>query len=148
MMKQMILWILFSCLAVPELWAQEGLNISRLFDGRYKQKANAIEVLVKGRKLKPYNLTLFQSLTVKGSPEEFRQIEELVTRDGQQATDKETGMIGGKLYYGFYRFAPLKDRHRYLFYRNSSLRKVESAEVTVVYMEGYATLEELKQMFK
>ncbi len=147
-MKQMIVWIVFSCLAVPELWGQEGLNVSRLFDGQYKQQTNAIEVLVKGRKLKPYNLTLFRSLTVKNSPKEFQQIEELVVQDGLQALDKETGMIGGKLYYGFYRLPPKGERYRYLFFRNSSLRKVESDEVTVVYMEGYATLEELKQMFK
>lgn len=147
-MKQMIVWIVFSCLAAPELWGQEGLNVSRLFDGQYKQQTNAIEVLVKGRKLKPYNLTLFRSLTVKNSPKEFQQIEELVVQDGLQALDKETGMIGGKLYYGFYRLPPKGERYRYLFFRNSSLRKVESDEVTVVYMEGYATLEELKQMFK
>lgn len=147
-MKQMIVWIVFSCLAVPELWGQEGLNVSRLFDGQYKRQTNAIEVLVKGHKLEPYNLTLFRSLTVKNSPEEFQQIEELVVQDGLQALDKETGMIGGKLYYGFYRLPPKGERYRYLFFRNSSLRKVESDEVTVVYMEGYATLEELKQMFK
>lgn len=148
MMRQTILWIVFFCLLVPRVWAQDGLNISRLFDGRYKQETNAIEVLVKGRKLEPYKLTLFRSLTVKNSPEEFQQIEELVTRDGRQALDKETGMIGGKLYYGFYRLPPKNERYRYLFFRNSSLRKVESDEVTVVYMEGYATLEELKRMFK
>lgn len=147
-MKQMIVWIVFSCLAVPELWGQEGLYVSRLFDGQYKRQTNAIEVLVKGHKLEPYNLTLFRSLTVKNSPEEFQQIEELVVQDGLQALDKETGMIGGKLYYGFYRLPPKGERYRYLFFRNSSLRKVESDEVTVVYMEGYATLEELKQMFK
>lgn len=148
MMKQTILWMVFSCLLMPRLWAQEGLDISRLFDGRYKQEPNAIEVLVKGRKLEPYKLTLFRSLTVRNAPEDFRQIEGWVTKDGLKAIDKETGMIGGKLYYGFYRFPPEKDRYRYLFYRNSSLRKVESNEVTVVYMEGYATFEELKQMFK
>lgn len=147
-MKQMIVWIVFSCLAVPELWGQEGLYVSRLFDGQYKRQTNAIEVLVKGHKLEPYNLTLFRSLTVKNSPKEFQQIEELVVQDGLQALDKETGMIGGKLYYGFYRLPPKGERYRYLFFRNSSLRKVESDEVTVVYMEGYATLEELKQMFK
>lgn len=147
-MKRMILQVIFSCLFVSGLWAQDGLNIAQLFDGRYKQEANAIEVLVKGRKLEPYKLTLFRSLTVKNDPEKFDRIEELVTRDGRQALDKETGMIGGKLYYGFFRLPPKGKSYRYLFFRNSSLRTVESDEVTVVYMEGYATLEELKQLFK
>lgn len=147
-MKRMILQVIFSCLFVSGLWAQNGLNIAQLFDGRYKQEANAIEVLVKGRKLEPYKLTLFRSLTVKNDPEKFDKIEELVTRDGRQALDKETGMIGGKLYYAFFRLPPKGKSYRYLFFRNSSLRTVESDEVTVVYMEGYATLEELKQLFK
>lgn len=148
MMKRIILLIIVTCLAVPKLCAQEGLNVSRLFDGRYKKETNAIEVLVKGSKLEPFQLTLFRSLTVKDAPKEFERIEELVTLDGAQAIDKETGMIGGKLYYGFYRLPPKNEQYRYLFFRNSSLRQVESNEVTVVYMEGYATLEELKQMFK
>lgn len=147
-MKQNILLLILVFMTVPKLYAQDGLNVSRLFDGQYKQKTNAIEVLVKGRKLEPYKLTLFRSLTVKNAPVEFDQIEELVTRDGREALDKETGMIGGRLYYGFYRLPPKGECYRYLFFRNSSLRKVESDEVTVVYMEGYATLEELKQIFK
>lgn len=148
MMKRIFLIIWVVCLAVPKLYAQEGLNVGRLFDGRYQSDPNAIEVLVKGKKLEPYQLTLFRSLTVKNAPQAFEQIEKWVKQDGAQAIDKETGLIGGKLYYGFYRLPP-KDRvYRYLFFRNSSLRKVEANEVTVVYMEGYATLEELKEMFK
>lgn len=148
MMRRVILLVIVAALTVPELKAQEGLSISRLFDGRYKKETNAVEVLVKGKKLEPYKLTLFRSLTVKDAPEEFEQIEKLVTADAQQALDKETGMIGGKLYYGFYHLPPKNDQYRYLFFRNSSLRKVEANEVTVVYMEGHTTLEELKNMFK
>ena len=147
-MKQMILIIVLSGLASVGAMAQKGLDVARLFDGRYKRDTNAVEVLVEGRKLKDYKLTLFRSLTLKNSPEDFRQIEQWVTEDARQAVDKETGMIGGKLYYGFYMLPPVQGKYRYLFYRNSSLRRVENNEVTVVYMEGHATLEELKEMFK
>lgn len=147
-MRRVILIMMVVCLAMPKMKAQEGLHISQLFDGRYKKEKNAVEVLVKGKKLEPYKLTLFRSLTVKNAPEEFEQIEKWITHDARQALDKETGMIGGKLYYGFYCLPPQKDQYRYLFFRNSSLRKIESNEVTVVYMEGYTTLEELKNIFK
>ena len=53
-------------------WAQESLHIGELFDGRYNRQKNTIEVLVKGKKLKPYNLTLFRSLTIKGDSAERR----------------------------------------------------------------------------
>jgi hypothetical protein len=66
----------------------------------------------------------------------------------KNAVSKETGRIGENLYYGFYCFPAHKGNLRYVFYRNSSLREVESNEVTLVYIEGNVTMEELKKMFK
>lgn len=103
---------------------------------------------VEGASLKPYKLTLFSTVTTKDR-EVFDQIEETVESNGDKAIDKECGYINGRLYYGFYQFKPNKSgKYRYLFYRNSSLRKDEPSEVTVVYMEGYPTLAELKKMFQ
>ncbi len=129
-------------------WAQESLHIGKLFDGRYNRQKNTIEVLVKGKKLKPYNLTLFRSLTIKGDSAERNRVEQLVLQDATGAVDKETGKIGGHLYYGFFRYPQKDGVFRYLFFKNSALRKSEEPEVSIVYMEGYATLEELKEMFK
>ena len=46
--------------------------------------------------------------------------------------------------------SPKNESYRYLFYRNTSVvpNSNKKPEVTVVYMEGQVTLEELKQMFK
>jgi hypothetical protein len=128
--------------------AQSGLSVNKLFDGRYKNQKNAIEVLVKGKKLQPYKLTLFRSLTLKGNKEELLDIERTVRQDAARSIDKETGMIGSRIYYGFYRFAPVGGKYRYLFFRNNSLRRPDANDATVVYMEGYATIAELKAMFK
>ncbi len=147
-MRHIILTIVLFCSSVLGSVAQEGLGVANVFDGRYKNNVNAVEVRVEGRRLKEYNLAMFRSLTLKNMPEEFRRIEEWVRMDSRLAVDKESGLIGGKLYYGFYLLPPKGDKYRYLFYRNSSLRGSENNEVTVVYMEGYATLEELKKMFK
>ena len=146
-MKQSIV-IVFLLLQSLGAWAQEGLQVASLFDGRYKKNHNAIEVLVKGDKLASYHLTLFRSLTLKDEPKTFKEIERLVQADAEVAIDKEVGLLGQDLYYGFYCFAPLKKRNRYLYYRNASLKEGGEQEVTVVYMEGYATLDELKKMFK
>jgi hypothetical protein len=135
-------------LVAPPLTAQTGLNVNRLFDGRYRGQKNAIEVLVKGKKLQPYKLTLFRSLTLKDAGAQIGEMEQLVRLDGAKAVDKETGLIGQHLYYGFYRFAATKGKYRYLFFRNNTLRNPQSPEATVVYMEGYATLAEMKSMFK
>ena len=134
--------------ATAEAWSQEGLRIGELFDGVYKRKNNAIEVTVKGETLKRYRLKLFRSLTVKNDPKDFERIEKLVEADGKDAVSKETGRIGERLYYAFYCFPPHNDRLRYVFYRNSSLREVEENELTLVYIEGNVTMDELKEMFK
>ena len=134
--------------ATIEGWSQEGLRIGELFDGSYKRKSNAIEVVIKGEKLKRYHLKVFRSLTVKNAPKDFERIEALVEADEKNAVSKETGRIGERLYYGFYCFPAYKGQLRYVFYRNSSLREIESNEVTLVYIEGNVTMEELKKMFK
>lgn len=134
--------------ATIEGWSQEGLRIGELFNGSYKRKNNAIEVAIKGEKLKRYRLNVFRSLTIKNDPKDFERIEKLVEADEKNAVSKETGRIGERLYYGFYCFSPHKGKLRYVFYRNSSLREVESNEMTLVYIEGNVTMDELKKMFK
>ena len=134
--------------ATAEAWSQEGLRSGELIDGSYKRKNNAIEVTVKGETLKRYRLKLFRSLTVKNDPKDFERIEKLVEADGKDAVSKETGRIGERLYYAFYCFPPHNGRLRYVFYRNSSLREVEANELTLVYIEGNVTMDELKEMFK
>ena len=101
-----------------------------------------------GRSLKPYSLTLFSTATTNDR-RHFDYIEKTIESNEDKAIDKECGYINGRLYYGFYQFKPDKEgKYRYIFYRNSSLRKDEPCEITIVYMEGYPTLTELKKMFE
>ena len=118
-----------------------------MFDGSPRWKLKFTAVHLEGNYLKPYNLTLFKSCTT-GDHRNYDEIERLVEKDGKNAIDKECGYINGKLYYAFYLLKPIKDKYQYIFYRNSSLRKDEPNEVTLVYMEGYVSLKELKNMFK
>ena len=147
-MKRVFTIIIMVLAFVVESQSQTGLQIAELFNGQYKRKDNAIEVVVKGDQLERYKLEVFRSLTVKNDPKDFERIEKLVEQDEKNAISKETGRIGERLYYAFYCFSPNKDRFRYIFYRNSSLRKTESNELTLIYMEGNVTMDELKKMFK
>ena len=131
-----------------ETWSQKNLQIAELFNGSYKRKDNAIEVVVKGRQLERYRLNVFRSLTIKNDPKDFERIERLVKQDEAKALSKETGHIGERLYYAFYCVPPEGEYYRYLFYRHSSLRKTESNELTLIDMEGNVTMDELKVMFK
>ena len=127
--------------------AQKNMEIAPLFEGTKRAKYAFSAVVIEGKSLKKYNLKLFKSVTTTKT-QWFDELENLVENDSKEAIDKECGYINGKLYYGFYQFKPLDGKYRYIFYRNSSLRDDESDEVTIVYMEGYPTLEELKKMFR
>lgn len=147
-MKRFITLITFLIVVVTSLFAQKGLAVDRLFGNQYKKQKNAIEVLVKGKELRPYKLTLFRSITVRGNLDELLSIERSVKQDAAASIDKETGMIGTHIYYGFYQFPRVNGAYRYLFFRNSALKENSPNEATLVYMEGTATIDELKRMFK
>ena len=147
-MKKVFTIIILMLAFVVEAQSQTSLQIAELFNGSYKRKDNAIEIVVKGNQLERYKLEVFRSLTIKNDPKDFERIEKLVEQDEKHAISKETGHIGERLYYAFYCFSPQKGRFRYIFYRNSSLRKTELNELTLIYMEGNVTMDELKVMFK
>ena len=127
--------------------AQKDLEITPLFEGAGRAKYGFSAVIIEGKSLKKYNLTLFKSVTTSKT-ELFDELENMVEDDSVEAIDKECGYINDRLYYGFYQFKPVNGKYRYIFYRNSSLRDGEPDETTIVYMEGYPTLEELKEMFR
>lgn len=141
------LTIILSLLCLIGANAQKGLEVSNLFEAKGKWKLKFTGTHLSGRALKPYNLTLFRSITT-GDSRLYEEIEQAVNKDAQKTIDKECGYIDGRLYYGFFLFEPKEKKNCYLFYRNNSLRSDEPNEVTIVYMEGYATLKELKEMFR
>ena len=142
-----LLFILTMCLMATFANAQKNMDITPLFNGTSRAKYGFSAVVIEGKSLKKYDLTLFKSVTTTKT-QWFDELERMVENDSKEAIDKECGYINGKLYYGFYQFKPLDGKYRYIFYRNSSLRDDEPDEVTIVYMEGYPTLEELKKMFR
>lgn len=142
-----MLFILTICFMATLANAQKNMEIAPLFEGTKRAKYAFSAVVIEGKSLKKYNLKLFKSVTTTKT-QWFDELENLVENDSKEAIDKECGYINGKLYYGFYQFKPLDGKYRYIFYRNSSLRDDEPDEVTIVYMEGYPTLEELKKMFR
>ena len=145
-MKRIFL-IITAIMLATAAYSQKGMHINAMFNGEGKWKLKFSAAHIEGKSLKPYDLTLFRSITATDS-RLYQEMEQLVESDTKEAIDKECGYINGKLYYGFFQLKPINNRYRYIFYRNSSLRDDEPNETTIVYMEGYPTLAELKEMFK
>ena len=142
------LWLMALFLPL-QVCAQKGLNVNALFGGHYRKQREVTEVLMKGRQLESYKLTLFRSLTLPVATAHAARVETLVRADAKAAIDKEAALRGQHLYYGFYQLRPVGHTRRYLFYRNNSLRKdgARQSSVTLIYMEGQATLDELRRTF-
>lgn len=148
-MKRISLIIIISILASLPVLAQSGLNINTLFDGRFKKDTNATELIVTGSSAKDINLKVYHSLKVTQKSQQSL-IESLVVKDGVKANDKEVEYRSGQLYYAFYTLPATKSGHnRYIFYLNQNLaHKAPKNIVTLIYMEGKATSEQIKSLIR
>lgn len=126
--------------------AQDDLAVGRLFE-TYNHRANVTEIVAKGKAVKPYRLTLFRSLTAADDPAIAKIMEQAVKADAAHSSDKEIGTQDGQIYYAFISMRKSDGSFAYIFYRNNLLRDDRKPETTIVYMEGEATLDELKRMF-
>lgn len=131
--------------------AQEGLNISKLFDGQFRDDKNAVETIITGDPLYDYNLGYYHSLSLSNDSTKVSLLEPLVTKDGATAVNKEVSYRGGRLYYAFYTLPPVKNKlglniNRYIFYLNQYA--VGRDGVILIYMSGSATREQVKKLIK
>lgn len=141
------LFLFFLFLLSATALAQSGLSVSPYFDDDFVRNSTQTSISLKGEKVKPYKLSLFRSITLSSQGEDARHVERAVLSDAAHAIEHEAGRKEGKLYYGFYRLPPENGQNRYLFYRNNALRKGGEQNVILIYMEGKATIAELKRHF-
>lgn len=147
-MKRITIIILTCLLTSMAAMAQKGLNINRLFDGRYKKAAGATEIIVTGVQAREIGLTVYHSVSVTDKTQ-AEIIESLVVKDGVQSIDKEVEYRNGQLYYGFYTLKKNKGENRYIFYLNQNLaRKSPKSVVTLIYMEGEASADKIKKLIR
>lgn len=146
-MKRFILTtMIFLAATVKMLNAQDGLAVAQLFENKYRDKDNVTEVYMEGKVLQIYDLSLFRSMTAANDSAIATQMEQLVAIYARKASDKEIVTKGGRIYYAFLAFNE-EDTHRYIFFRNGMLQKGSKPEAAIIYMEGDATLENLKKIF-
>ncbi|MCM1077830.1 MAG: DUF6108 family protein [Bacteroides sp.] len=135
-----LLTIMFALLALPiAVCAQSGLEINRIFGGKYSSDPTVTETLMSGRQsfLRDHKLTTFA--TFKGNAEKYVPIiQPLVLADGSHATGRNVRYRDGKLHYAFFILPPVTDNNktinRYLYYLNND--KAGKPSVMVIYFEG------------
>lgn len=130
----LIMAILLSCTLT---WAQKGLAIQQAFD-ELAVRDNATEVVMSQGRLKDFRLSFFHSLEVKAPTDAERHcMERCLQADATKALQREEGQT-----HQFYEMPQQKGLHRYILYRRSD------KAVTLIYLEGKATLRQIKTFFQ
>lgn len=152
-MKNLTL-ILLLLLMPLTLAAQSDLAIAKVLDGRYQKNQHTTDVEITSNRLSAYHLDYYHSLTVTDDAAIMDAIAAAVLADEERAIDKEISTIGAQLYYAFMQMSDNEETelygvHRYIFFRDMRVSPTApSPTVMLIYMEGPATLEYIKNKFK
>jgi len=148
-MKHLILTLL-ACIALP-LAAQEGLHIDKIFRGEVVGETAIKESLVKGESLAPYKLRVLRTAKFTVGEARRDEVETLFEEDMKGRNDDDENIEleyrDGHLYYAIVQLTDTrKGQHRYICYQ---CRKTTGGHgITLVYMEGKASLCDLRKTFK
>ena len=132
--------------------AQKGLCINEVFEGKLIEKQRMGESLVKGENLAPYNLKVLHTVKFGANDEERARVDQLFTEDmKERISDDDSNMElesrDGFIYYAIVELTDIKEGlHRYICYQCKG--KSKYYDLTLVYMEGEATLSDLRTTFK
>lgn len=147
MIKRKLLLIVALCAVFHfSAYAQKGLQIDSLFQGRLVDMSVTTESIVSGRKLKPYNLDYFRSVRFKADERQVAKVVGWIRNDAQISEEQDMESENGRLVYALLRFPRRMDKNRYVGYQ---VKRIGGGDyVTVVYLEGEATVQDLKVIFK
>lgn len=146
------LCLLIGLLTMPLLVAvaQKNLHVNAIFEGKIIPKNRMVETLAKGESLEQYRLSYFRSVKMNITDMEFGPIWDLVTKDiGMEtlAEDMEYGREKDKATYFILHLPKQQKLERYLCYQCYEASR-GGKNITLVYIEGKASMKELKKMFK
>ena len=151
-MKRIILILLLAPCSLLLCQAQQGLHINDIFEGRLIDKEKMEESLVRGDNLAQYKLQVLHTVKFAANDKERAKADALFSMDMEgRISDDESNMEmeshNGHIYYAIIQLTDSqKGRHRYICYQCKE--KASHYDITLVYMEGKATLADLRKSFK
>lgn len=145
-MKRILSIITAVLLAAGIASAQKGLQVGAIFDGKVIPPKVMKETFIKSAQLDPFNLEQYHSITFTGDDRVLEEVSRRVLADAENATDQEIHMNKGNLVYAILTFEGANRDNRFVCYQCVS--NEGNHAITLVYMHGPATLDDLKRLFK
>ena len=126
--------------------AQRGLNCFPVFKGKIVPTKRMVVMEASGEKLADYQLYYYHSVCFKADGETAQKVARLIQKDAAEAQSAEIDNMGNLLTYSLIQPKPYARAKRYLCYQ----ARPEGHEwvITIIYLEGNATLEDLRYMFE
>ncbi len=144
-MKQILILIVL-LLPAWTVSAQGDLQVGAVFDGKVVPQKAMKETFIRSSQLDPFNLEQYHSVSFTGDEQILAEVSRRVLTDAENATEKEIHMNEGKLVYAILTFESANYDNRFVCYQCVSKAGIHA--ITLVYMHGPATLDDLKKLFK
>ena len=145
-MKKLIICILSMLMFSGAAMAQRGLNCFPVFRGKVVPSNRMIVTEARGESMATYKLDYYHSVKFQVDEDIAKKVAELIMADAADAQSSQTEMTGDLLTYALIQPTPFARVRRYLCYQ---ARPAGPAWViTILYLEGSATLNDLYSMFE
>lgn len=144
-MKKLLLFLLALLLTSGAAFAQRGLNSNAIFRGRVIPSERMVRTEVRGSSMTTYKLDFYRSVRFQVDKKTALEVAVLVKADAAAAISAETEMTGDLLTYALVQPAGRGKTHRYLCYQ--ARPEGPAWVITILYLEGSATLADLRSMF-
>lgn len=136
-------------------WAQAGLNINDIFEGKVVSRKFMNESIIQGESLKAYSLDVLRTVKFTATEKERDEVERLFMLDIEPFMHGTTDNIELEkreehLYYAIVQIANAKkgdeEKNKYICYQ--CRKNAKMFDITVVYMKGEATMLQLRDTFR
>jgi hypothetical protein len=145
-MKKILTSILALLLFVSAAFAQRDLNCYPIFQGKVVPERHMVVTEVRGSSMSTYKLDYYRGVSFQADTLLAQKVAALLRADASAANATETETVGEMLTYALIQPKTRGRIHRYLCYQ---ARPVDGQwKVTILYLEGSATLADLRGMFE
>lgn len=144
-MRKMLITLCFLFLLGTSMNAQQDLKTYPVFQGEVVPGKMMVVTEVRGGGMATYKLDYYKGVSFQVGEELAAKVASLVEADAAATDDRETEKTGSLLTYALLQPKSEGRNNRYLCYQ---ARPVDGQwKITILYLEGPATLEDLRKMF-
>jgi len=144
-MKKLIATLMALMMLGFSAMAQRDLNCHPVFQGKVVPGEKMVVTEVRGSRLSAYKLDYYRGVSFQVEEALAHQVASLVEADADKADVKETEKVGPLLTYALVQPTSARKTNRFLCYQARPIG--DQWKVTLLYLEGTATLEDLRKMF-